>query len=53
MLRIHPQFITDDNGKKSLMVLPTDEFDIIMYDLQRNEKAKKENAVERILLTDN
>ncbi len=58
MLTIHPQYITDANGKKSLVVLPADEFDSIMEELERNEEvklydeAKKEDAGERILLAD-
>jgi PHD/YefM family antitoxin component YafN of YafNO toxin-antitoxin module len=58
MLTIHPQYITDANGKKSLVVLPADEFDIIMEELERNEEvklydeAKKEDNGERILLAD-
>ena len=58
MLKIHPQYITDANGKKSLVVLPADEFDSIMEELERNEEvklydeAKKEDAGERILLAD-
>ena len=58
MVTIHPQYITDANGKKSLVVLPADEFNIIMEELERNEEvklydeAKKEDAGERILLAD-
>ena len=58
MLTIHPQYITDANGKKSLVVLPADEFDSIMEELERNEEvklydeAKQEDAGERILLAD-
>ena len=58
MLKIHPQYITDANGKKSLVVLPADEFDFIMEELESNEEvklydeAKKEDTGERILLAD-
>ena len=40
MLTIHPQYITDANGKNSLVVLLADEFDIIMEELESNEEVK-------------
>ena len=58
MLTLHPQYITDANGIKSLVVLTADEFNIIMAELESMEEvklydaAKKEDDGERILLTD-
>lgn len=58
MLTIHPQFINDANGRKSLVILPAKEFDIIMEELENVEdvrlydEAKKEDTGERILLSD-
>lgn len=58
MLTIHPQYINDANGNKSLVVLPAAEFDIIMEELEDIEdirlydEAKKEDSGERILFAD-
>ncbi len=58
MLTIHPQYINDANGKKSLVVLPLKVFDEIMEELEEVEdlklyaEAKKTDTGERILLTD-
>jgi PHD/YefM family antitoxin component YafN of YafNO toxin-antitoxin module len=58
MISVHPQYIKDANGKKSLVILPAKEFDIIMEELEELEdiklydKAKKEDTGERILFSD-
>lgn len=58
MLIIHPQYIKDSNGKKSLVILPAKEFDTIMEELEELEdiklydEAKKEDKGERILFSD-
>ena len=58
MLTIHPQYIKDANGEKSLVILPVKEFDTIMEELEEIEdiklydKAKKEDTGERILFSD-
>lgn len=40
MLTIHPQYIKDANGKKSMVVLPAQEFDSIMEELEELEDIK-------------
>jgi PHD/YefM family antitoxin component YafN of YafNO toxin-antitoxin module len=58
MLTIHPQFIKDANGEKSLVVLPAKEFESLMDELEELEdirlydEAKKEDTGERILFSD-
>ena len=58
MLTLHPQYINDANGDKSLVVLPAKEFDILMEELEELEdirlydEAKKEDTGERILFSD-
>jgi PHD/YefM family antitoxin component YafN of YafNO toxin-antitoxin module len=58
MLNLHPQYITDANGEKSLVILSAKEFNIIMEELEDYEdiklydQAKKEDNGERILLAD-
>ena len=57
MTIIHPQYITDTAGKK-LVVLPFNEFETIMneledlQDVQLYDQAKKEDNGERILFSD-
>jgi hypothetical protein len=34
MLTVHPQYLTDPSGKRSLVVLPAKEFDAIMEQLE-------------------
>ncbi len=54
MLTIHPQYIKDNNGKKSLVVLSAKEFNSIMEQLEDIEDvrlydtAKKNDTGERI-----
>ncbi len=58
MLTIHPQYIKDANGDKSMVILPAKEFDIIMEELEELEdlrlydEAKKNDTGERILFSD-
>ncbi len=58
MRTLHPQYIKDANGEKSLVILPVREFDIIMEELEDLEdiklydEAKKEDDGERILFSD-
>ncbi|MFA9212290.1 MAG: hypothetical protein ACEQSR_00385 [Candidatus Methylacidiphilales bacterium] len=58
MLTIHPQYIKDSKGKKSLVILPINEFDDLMEELEELEdiklydEAKKEDTGERILFSD-
>ncbi len=57
MIAIHPQYIKDTAGK-NLVVLPQNEFDILMEELEELEdiklfdEAKKEDTGDRILLSD-
>jgi hypothetical protein len=57
-LTIHPQYIKDANGDKSLVILPVIEFEKMMEELEKMEdlklydQAKKEKDEERILLDD-
>jgi hypothetical protein len=57
MLQVHPQYITDTAGN-NLVVLPQNEFDIIMEeldcleDIHLYDEAKKEDTGERILFSD-
>jgi PHD/YefM family antitoxin component YafN of YafNO toxin-antitoxin module len=54
MLTVHPQYIKDSNGQKSLVILPAKEFDTIMEELEELEdiklydEAKKQDNGERI-----
>ena len=58
MLTVHPQYIKDTNGNKSLVILPAKEFDTIMEELEDLEdvrlydEAKKNDTGERILFSD-
>jgi hypothetical protein len=58
MTAIHPQFITDNNGKKISAVISITEFNAIMEELEDIEdiklydEAKKEDNGERILFSD-
>ena len=57
MITIHPQYITDTAGKK-LVVLPVNEFNTIMEELEELEdirlydEAKKEDNGERVPFAD-
>jgi len=54
MLTLHPQYIKDINGNKSMVILPATEFDIIMEeledleDLRLYDEAKRNDTGERI-----
>lgn len=58
MLTVHPQYIKDADGNKSLVILRAEEFDIIMEQLEDLEdvrlydEAKKNDTGERILFSD-
>ncbi|MFZ4797092.1 MAG: hypothetical protein ACOYMA_06325 [Bacteroidia bacterium] len=58
MITIHPQYIKDSKGKKSLVILPIYEFDNLMEeldeldDIKLYDEAKKEDTGERILFSD-
>lgn len=58
MLAIHPQYVKDANGKKSLVVLTAKEFDRLMEELDDMEdvrlydEAKKNDTGERIAFSD-
>lgn len=58
MIAVHPQYINDTNGKKSMVILPVKEFETIMEELEDLEdvrlydQAKKEDTGERILFSD-
>lgn len=58
MIDLHPQYIKDTNGNKSLVVLPAKEFDKLMEELDDIEdvrlydEAKKNDTGERILFSE-
>jgi len=58
MITVHPQYIKDASGQKSLVILPAKEFNTIIEELEELEdvklydEAKKEDAGERILFSD-
>jgi len=58
MIALHPQYIKDANGNKSLVVLPAKEFDKLMEELDDIEdvrlydEAKKNDTGERILFSE-
>jgi PHD/YefM family antitoxin component YafN of YafNO toxin-antitoxin module len=58
MIAVHPQYIKDANGKKSLVVLSAEEFDAIMEELEDMEdvrlydEAIKNDTGERISMED-
>lgn len=58
MLTVHPQYITDANGEKSLVILPAKEFETLMEELEELEdirlydEAKKEDTGDRISFSD-
>ncbi len=58
MLDLHPQYIKDTNGEKSLVVLPAIEFETLMEELEElqdiklYDEAKKEDDGTRILFSD-
>jgi len=54
MISVHPQYIKDKNGKKSFVILPAKEFDILLQrmeeldDIRLYDQAKKEDDGQRI-----
>lgn len=58
MISIHPQYIKDANGNPSLVVLPAQEFESMMEELEELEdirlydQAKKEDTGERMPFSD-
>lgn len=58
MITVHPQYIKDANGEKSMVILPAAEFDSIMEELEELEdirlydESKKEDNSERVLLAE-
>lgn len=58
MIAVHPQYIKDANGQKSLVILPVKEFDTIIEELEKLEdiklydQAKKEDTGTRMLFSD-
>ncbi len=58
MLDLHPQYIKDTNGEKSLVVLPAIEFETLMEELEElqdiklYDEAKKEDDGTRILFSE-
>ena len=53
MIALHPQYIKDANGKNSLVVLPAEEFEKLLEELEDDDdvrmydQAKKEDTGER------
>jgi len=58
MITLHPQYIKDTNGNKSLVVLSAKEFDEILEQLEELEdislydEAKMKDTGERVLFSD-
>ncbi len=58
MLTLHPQYIKDANGEKSLVILSAKEFEILMdeledlQDVRLYDEARKEDNGERILFSE-
>jgi hypothetical protein len=58
MIAVHPQYIKDANGQKSLVILPVKEFDSIIEELEELEdiklydEAKKEDTGAHMLFSD-
>ena len=58
MIAVHPQYIKDANGQKSLVILPVKEFDTIIEELEELEdiklydEAKKDDDGGRVLFSD-
>lgn len=58
MTKLHPQFIKDSNGKKTLVVLSLEEFETIiekleeLEDIKLYDEAKNEDDGKRILFSE-
>ena len=48
MLTLHPQYIKDINGNKSLVILPAKEFEIILEELEELEDIKLYDDAKKI-----
>jgi len=54
MISVHPQYIKDNNGKKTFVILPTKEFDILLQNMEELEdihlydQAREEDDGQRI-----
>ena len=58
MVTVHPQFIKDANGEKSMVILPINEFDANMEEIEDMEdvrlydEAQKDDDGKRILFSE-
>lgn len=58
MISLHPQYIKDANGNNSMVILPVEEFERLLEELEDDDdvrmydQAKKEDTGERILFSD-
>lgn len=58
MVALHPQFINDANEKKTLVILPANEFVLLLEELEDIEdvklfdEAQKNDSSDRILFSD-
>lgn len=58
MIEVHPQYIKDTKGNKSMVVLSMQEFESLMEELEELEdirlydEAKKEDTGERMIFSD-
>ena len=58
MITVHPQYINDSNGNKSFVILPAQEFEAMLENLEDLEdirlydEAKMEEDGERVLFSD-
>ena len=58
MITIHPQYIKDSKGKKTMVILPAKEFSLLIEELEElsdiklYDQAKEEDSGERIMLSD-
>jgi PHD/YefM family antitoxin component YafN of YafNO toxin-antitoxin module len=54
MISVHPQYIKDNNGKKTFVILPAKEFDILLQsmeeleDIRLYDQAREEDDGQRI-----
>ena len=54
MISVHPQYIKDNNGKKTFVILSTKEFDILLQNMEELEdihlydQAREEDDGQRI-----
>lgn len=58
MVNIHPQYIKDSSGQESLVILPINEFNALikqleeMEDIKLYDESKKEDDGRRVLFSD-